>query len=249
MTEITSNISFIGTTEEYNYYKEKSFIDNISHNSLLSEFHIFYKEDRLILKNIKKNMELYVDFLSNDIENRINQKTAKLPLIKAIEGKKQIPLNIIDATAGLGIDSFCMASRGHRVNAIEKSPIVYSLLKNGLERANCNPKLQDISKRIQLSYGNALHLIDNYNSIDIIYLDPMFPAKKNSAKVKKNMQILQSLLSYDYDQNEKKLFDISSKVANNKVIIKRAKTSRFFANEVPSSQIIGKSNRFDIYVT
>ena len=255
MTQELNNITFIGSKEEFSLYIKETKINHLSFNDKSSLFHLLYIDKQLTLIHTHKHLKLTVNFSSYDILHRISEKTAKLPLIKAIEGKRKNnkesqPLNIIDATAGLGSDSFCIAARGHQVMAIERSPVIYSLLKDGLNRAALNPSLRDISQRITLIYGEANMIISKCKKPDIIYLDPMFPEKNKSAKVKKNMQILQTLLMDEINViNNDKLFTIANKAAKQKVIVKRPKQSPLLSTTPPSSQLIGKSNRFDIYAT
>lgn len=42
---------------------------------------------------------------------------------------------VLDGTGGLGIDAFIMAYLGAQVTVLERSPIVYTLLKDGLNIA------------------------------------------------------------------------------------------------------------------
>src|SRR5690606_5526316 len=100
---------------------------------------------------------------------------------------------ILDATAGWGRDSFILASLGFEVTMIERSPIVAVLLKDALKRAANN----EACKRMHLIQDDAVHYLQplaEKNRPDVIYLDPMFPARKKSALVKKEMALLQTLL-------------------------------------------------------
>ena len=80
---------------------------------------------------------------------------------------------------------------------------------------------------------------------DIIYLDPMFPVSKKSALVKKEMQVLQALLGVD--DNGELLFFLAKQQAKKRVVVKRAKTAPFLADEKPDQQYFGKSTRYDVY--
>jgi|APSaa5957512535_1039671.scaffolds.fasta_scaffold97713_2 16S rRNA (guanine1516-N2)-methyltransferase len=245
------NISFIGSKTEYEEFAQsfqtlKSSQSIISFDDGPTRYRLQYIENKLSLIDTETTLSICVDFSSSDIQNRIDTHTAKLPLIKAIEGKHKNKLTVIDATAGLGTDSFCIAAREHKVIAIEQSPIVYSLLFDGIKRAQKDINLTSIANKIRLTFGNASEVIPRLPATDLIYLDPMFPDKAKSAKVKKNMQMLQIILGKNNDNSC--LFQTAVSHAAKKVIVKRPKQSPFLGDTKPNSQLIGKTNRFDVYV-
>jgi 16S rRNA (guanine1516-N2)-methyltransferase len=208
--------------------------------------HLYYSEG--ILKLCSDSKSFHIDFNSSDILNRINPRLKKCSVIQAVEGNKKGVLEILDATAGLGRDMFTLASRGHNVTAIEQDIYIYLLLTDALLRARELTSLQHIANNINLINGNSsayIHKTDN--TFDCIYLDPMFPTRRKSAKVKQNMQLLHTIVINDEDTN-KSLFDsaIHSKKAK-KVIVKRPAKAELLSDKKPSSQLIGKANRFDIY--
>ncbi|WP_119343816.1 class I SAM-dependent methyltransferase [Facilibium subflavum] len=210
-------------------------------------FFLGFKDDKLTLFLANSPLSLNVDFTSQDIQQRINPQTAKPGIIKAVEGKKKKALHILDMTAGLGTDSFTLAARGHTVISIEENPYVFCLLKDGLFRANKNPQLTHIAEKITIVNQNAIiHTKEMTTTFDIIYLDPMFPSRKKSAKVKKNMQLLHQLVQTSPD-NDTMLFEQAKKLPHAKIIVKRPRHSDFLGQKTPTSQIIGKANRFDIY--
>jgi 16S rRNA (guanine1516-N2)-methyltransferase len=139
-----------------------------------------------------------IDFHDAAFLNRIQPISKKPAIIKACEGRKQNKRQIIDATAGLGTDSLTLASRGHKVKAIEAHPVLFALLKDALIRARQSVDLAPIIERIQLFYGDAKALLPECSEADVIYLDPMFPDSQTKAKPKKSMQLLQKLLTPDY---------------------------------------------------
>jgi 16S rRNA (guanine1516-N2)-methyltransferase len=97
-------------------------------------------------------------------------------------GKKPV-LRVLDATAGLGRDSFVLADLGCQVLMSERA------------RSSGDPWLQEASGRMSLWEGEARDLPANrLSDIDVVYLDPMFPERGKSAAVKKEMALFQSLL-------------------------------------------------------
>ena len=82
----------------------------------------------------------------------------------------------IDATAGLGEDSFLLAAAGFRVSMYESDPTVAALARDALDRAQANPDLADIACRMELFEEDSIEAMSHLGDTpDVIYLDPMFP--------------------------------------------------------------------------
>ena len=153
----------------------------------------------------------------------------------------------------MGIDSYILASLGCNLHLCEANPQIYALLADAKIRAlnSADQQVQQIAARMQIYYGNSLELIAQIaqtQSIDIIYFDPMFPKSKKSALPKNSMQVLQQIATLNTLEQESALFQIAQHHAKLRIVVKRHKSSAFFANLVPQAQIIGKTNRFDLYM-
>ncbi|WP_440683873.1 class I SAM-dependent methyltransferase [Cysteiniphilum halobium] len=211
-------------------------------------FYLKHEENLLVLKHSSSILTLCVDFNSHEIQNRIKPNTAKLDLIKAVEGKNKAILSVLDMTAGLGQDSFSLAARGHIIDAIEQNIYVFLLLQDGLRRAKEDPNLTTIANSIRLYFANSITFnhTQHTQKYDVIYLDPMFPERTKSAKVKKNMQLLHELVGID-DNNNQLLLKQAKALKPKKIIVKRPRLGNFIDNNKPTSQVIGKSSRFDVY--
>ena len=70
--------------------------------------------------------------------------------------------NILDATAGLGSDSFMLASNGFKIIACEKNPITYHLLNFGLKNAILNPQASPIAKRITAVNKDSIDYLKSF---------------------------------------------------------------------------------------
>lgn len=85
---------------------------------------------------------------------------------------------ILDATAGLGKDSYVFACLGCRVDMLERSPVVAALLQDGIERASLNIDFADIIEQgFKLKNMDALSYIekiDEDNKPDVIYPDVIY---------------------------------------------------------------------------
>lgn len=81
---------------------------------------------------------------------------------------------------------------------------------------------------------------------DVIYLDPMYPERKKSAKIKKDMQILQQLVGNSGEEGE--LFKMARQVAKHRVVVKRPKLAERVSNQTPSYTVGSVNTRYDVYV-
>ncbi len=159
---------------------------------------------------------------------------------------------VLDVTAGLGSDTFVMASLGCHVVMIERHPIVQALLKDGIERANgaalLDPELAPIVQRLSLHCVDAVAYLSDSSANhrpDVIYLDPMYPERQKSAKVKKQMQAFHTVIGSDSDASE--LLQLSLKRAVHRVVVKRSLKAPCLKGPAPSYALTGKSTRFDVY--
>lgn len=158
--------------------------------------------------------------------------------------------SVLDATAGLGGDAFVLATLGCEMSLIERHPVVYTLLQNGLQRAAGDPEVGDIIQRMRLHHGNSAELMlhwlqSGFEQPDVIYLDPMFPHSKSSADVKKEMKVFRTLVGADED--EQALWAAADKLARCRIVVKRPRHAPNLAGQEPSYVLAGKANRFDIY--
>jgi len=199
-----------------------------------------------------------IDFLSGKKAHRRQFGGGKgQPLVRAMgQLEKGIP-KIIDATAGMGGDSYVLASLGFEVTMIERSPIVAALLNDALTRANqyfyteLPAELQESIQNLSLVNANSAdYLLKNQPDVDVIYMDPMYPEKKKKAAAKKEMQALQQLVGPDLDSES--LLEAALKTAKYRVVVKRPKGADpvycALNNIQPSSNISSPNTRYDIYV-
>lgn len=166
---------------------------------------------------------------------------------------------VLDLTAGLGRDSFVLASLGASSLMLERHPIVFALLEDGLARAReyvldrvlgetDQEDLADILSRISLVGRDAagyLQALDGPSKPDVIYIDPMFPSRDKSSKVKKEMQLFHQLVGTDDDSSG--LLSLALEKAKYRVVVKRPAHAPCLAEQKPGYSLKGKSTRFDIY--
>lgn len=190
---------------------------------------------------------LSVDFTAPALQKRTRDGLRAQGLGKAV-GLKNKPLpTVLDATAGLGNDAYLLARAGCEVRLLERSAVVYSLLADAIERARHDgDDIAAASSRMHLSHADFLDLPLDKGSFDVVYLDPMFPADRKSAKSGKGMFLLQELLGYDCD--EEALLGKAKEVARKRIVVKRGKLSPQLAGVRPDISFRGSSSRFDVYL-
>ena len=186
-------------------------------------------------------------------------------LVHAARTKKEHPF-AIDATAGMGEDSFLLSAYGYQVTMYEQNPVVAALLQDALDRAKAHPQLKEIVERMHLVEGNSTILMKGsglqpdliyvernsiegmaklMNQPDLIYLDPMFPARQKSGLVNKKLQLIQKLESPCVE--EKDLFEAALSLHPGKIIVKRPQKGPFLDLRKPAYSNMGKAIRYDCY--
>ena len=140
-------------------------------------------------------------------------------LAKAVGMKSNKNRNIIDATAGLGYDSFILASLGANVTLIERSEKIYKLLQNGISEGMLyGGEISKIIGRMSLIYGDSKNILPQL-SPEVILIDTMYKDRKKSALVKNDMRLVREIVGADSDYSE--LIEVALKFALNTVVIKQ----------------------------
>lgn len=202
-------------------------------------------------KTDDRSSPLYIDFLQGKMNYRAQHASIKKEaLARAMGLKNHTHPKIVDATGGLAADSFTLASLGFEVTLLERSPIIYLLLEDGIRRAKEDPSIAPIVNRIQLVHADAMKWLQGLagrDRPDIIYLDPMFPERKKSALPKKKMLILHDVVGEDADAGM--LLEVALACAIKRVVVKRPRLAEMLAlSPAPSFSLLGSSSRFDVYL-
>ncbi|GJM25117.1 MAG: ribosomal RNA small subunit methyltransferase J [Phycisphaerae bacterium] len=206
---------------------------------------------RLELRSCGKNAPgpVFVDFVGGSLGfsrtvNRFGQ------MFKAVGFKFQLDRpTILDVTAGLCHDAFLLAYQGCKVTAVERSPVLFALIEDGLQRARVeDPALESmLRERLNVIHAEAIEVLSSISAADqpdVVYLDPMFPHRTKSALVKKEMRVLRSIVGDDDDAAD--LLSLARMVAKKRVVVKRMKHAPELAPD-PMICFPGKTTRFDVY--
>jgi 16S rRNA (guanine1516-N2)-methyltransferase len=192
---------------------------------------------------------LVIDFVGGAVGHRFRAEGGHAQALhKAAGFTKGIVPSVVDATAGLGRDAFLLAQMGAPVTLIERSPEVHALLQDALARAaEAGPEFAAIIARMTLLHGDAKTLLPRLEA-DVVVVDPMHPPRKNNALVKKEMRILRELVGTDPDALE--LMQAALASARKRVVLKwPLRADPLEGLRKPSHQILGKTTRYDVFMT
>ncbi len=204
-------------------------------------------------------MRMRGDFAA--MEKRL--RPANLPrelLVRAARVKGVAAPHVVDATAGMGEDGFLLAAAGFRVTLFllaaagfrvtlfERDPIIAALLSDALARAARDDRLAPIAARIAFIEGDSITALEGWDlpAPDVVLLDPMFPARRKSAAVKKKFQLIHRLERPCTDEAD--LFAAARAAGPRKIVVKRPPKGPHLAGAAPSYSLQGKAVRYDCYV-
>ena len=186
------------------------------------------------------------DFAGTMMHRVTNGRLQHEMLVKAASSEKE-GRKAIDATAGMGEDAFLLAAQGYEVTLYEQNPVVAALLKDAIRRAKKNQILKDIAGRMKVVEADSVESMSKLlDPVDVIYLDPMFPARQKSSLINKKLQLIQKLEPPCSEETD--LFDAALKVGPSRIIVKRPLKSEYLAGREPSYTLKGKAIRYDCYV-
>ena len=222
---------------------------------------------------------IFIDFCPDMLSGRQSLRSGKDLLLQAVAPRKgtdpTLAATIYDLTAGFGQDSLILASAGARaVTMVERDPIIHMLLADALRRlvavSTHSPDkarrraASELSNKLSLVYGEGANVAqtmvasaNNPNDLpDVVYIDSMFPPRTKRASVKKNMQVLHSLLQSQENReegvlDESVLLDAALSLARSRVVCKRplgAPSVGSPSDRQPSYKVEGSTNRWDVYL-
>ena len=240
------------------YVSNKDFIKNVEDASIFlkaeitfdipkNKSYLFYDEDGLSYIKDASNprKRLHVDFLKGKLAWRVKRSQHEGNIKKAL-GKHKRTLSIFDATAGLLFDSMIFLSLGHKVVALEQSKIIYSLVKDALDRAD--NKISYLKNLKFINEDSITFYKKNYEKFDVIYLDPMYPMIKKSTKKKGNIEHIKKILEYEgLKREDSEIIEEFLKCKFKKIILKRPLKSKKTYSNI-NYQVKGKTTKFDIYL-
>lgn len=202
-------------------------------------------------KNNSPARPLYIDFAKGKTGYRLKQSSLrKEALVRALGLKAHSTKKIIDATGGLARDTYLLAGFGFQVTMLERSPIIYTIIADAIVRGLQNPLTHNTVARITLIKTDATTYLEQFSNDDkpaLIYLDPMFEERSNTALPKQDMLIFHDIVGDDTDSAL--LLQKALSCAKERVVVKRPRKALPLPNAIePSFSLTGSSSRFDIYL-
>ena len=174
-----------------------------------------------------------------------------------IRGAGDASLTAVDATAGLGEDALLLAAAGFSVTLFERDATIAELLQGALQEAlvSSNKRLSEAAARMHLITCDATEALTQLQTVagltsppDVVYLDPMFPAKRKTAATNKKMQLFRSLEQPVSDEEAAKLLAAAIAAGPRKIVVKRPLKGPHLAGVRPSHSLSGKVVRYDVIV-
>ncbi len=131
---------------------------------------------------------------------------------------------------------------------LEQNPLIHSVISRSLLNAGEVTRTRAATQRIVLRLSNSIDYLRalGRGEFDCIYLDPMFPEHKSSAKPGKEMQLLQKLTE---NLDIGACFELALQKSGNRVVVKRPVRATPVSSLKPDLNYREKSIRFDIYLT
>lgn len=182
-------------------------------------------------------------FCINFVEDKQNyhkkKSSMKSELLGRAMGSGRYGLQVLDLSAGLGIDAVFLCQLGFEVTAVERNPLIFLALKNAASQLPTEMKLK-------FNFGSSQEFLrNNAGGFDVIYFDPMFPEKTKSALPRQEMVFFRHLVGADLDADEVVQQAVRFKGVSRVVVKRPMKAPTLYKK--PESQIEGKLVRFDIY--
>ncbi|WP_374077555.1 class I SAM-dependent methyltransferase [Bdellovibrio bacteriovorus] len=205
-------------------------------------FHFHVEDGRVYVRDQEKRL-LEIDFDKNHLDYERKGHRGKNELIAKALGVAKGYRKVLDLSVGLAVDSVFLTQLGFEVTGVERSPVLYALLKEAFARTE-----KDYLKSYQLHFADSLQFLKENKgklAVDAIYFDPMYPHKKKSALPKQEMVVFRDLVGHDEDASEVLKEALTWPVQ--RVVVKRPMHAEELLPGVRHSYE-GKVVRYDTYV-
>ena len=159
-------------------------------------------------------------------------------------------LTVLFNSKGVSLTGYGLAYQGDFENMLHRvtnGRLQHEMLVRASKSEKPGRKAIDATAgMVKLTEGNSVKLMPALlDPVDVIYLDPMFPARQKSSLINKKLQLIQKLEPPCSQETD--LFDAAISAKPDKIIVKRPLKSEFLAGRKPSYTLSGKAIRYDCY--
>ena len=197
------------------------------------------KSDNWMIVDSEKR-KLEIDFDTNKHDYSRSHKGSGELIARSLGIKEDIK-NVVDLSAGLGIDAVLLAQIGFQVISVERCPILVFLLHEAQKKTT-----RKEVKGINWVLSDSKNFLTDYKleGPTSCYFDPMYPEKKKTALPRQEMVIFRELVGQDPDA------EATLKLALQKGFVRTSVKRPVKAEELiekPDYHLASKLIRFDIY--
>lgn len=191
-------------------------------------YHLWYDESGMVLRN---GPEDALTLRYRDIEARAGRS---LLLARACAASRRP--SVVDLMAGWGTDGLALAMRGCAVTLVEPAPMVWAMLDEFVAR-------HDLPVTVVCATAERWCRAHR-KTVDIAYLDPMFPARRKTALPTRRMQVLRDL-AWQGDTPLTQQIGLARAAARERVVVKRRARDPVIL--APGWKLRGRRIRYDVY--
>ena len=227
------NLSYMKRARELSKKYNISLLDSKSAETYLS------LDDQSILHSGSNKLEN--SFTSGKFSTRISQYQGENLLKKAIGWQSKTQKHILDATGGLGHDSFIFALLGQKITLLEKNIGLCILIEEALHNLPNLPYFKNAKNNISIINSDSRAFLSSAENFDVVYIDPMFNSKKKLKRTKQ-MEFLDNYLN-EYDDPSAEFYESNFK----RLVIKKELRATSSIKDCSALSFRGSSVRYDIY--
>ena len=188
-----------------------------------------------------ENNKLENSFIAGRFSTRIKQYQSETLLKKAVGWQSSVQKHILDATGGLGHDSFILALLGQKITLLEKNTGLCILIEEALNNLPNLSYFNDAKNNISVINNDSRAFLSSAENFDVIYVDPMFNSKKKLKRTKQ-MQFLDNYLE-EYDDPSVEFYKSNFK----RLVIKKELRAAPSIKDCSAISFKGSSVRYDVY--
>ena len=188
-----------------------------------------------------ENNKLENSFIAGKFNTRIKQHQSETLLKKAVGWQSSVQKHILDATGGLGHDSFILALLGQKITLLEKNTGLCILIEEALNNLPNLSYFNDAKNNISVINNDSRAFLSSAENFDVIYVDPMFNSKKKLKRTKQ-MQFLDNYLK-EYDDPSVEFYKSNFK----RLVIKKELRAAPSIKDCSAISFKGSSVRYDVY--